>query len=587
MHEEVEQLREALASAKQLAAAQEARLRQQDLVLSGIEAISVEDEPAAAIANAFEVLRTAVAFDHALVLEPREAGYACVAATNPSLVGAEWPAGDFFTRVAAGRPGVVPDVSRVPDWIAGPAGVTAVGALFTPLSTAAGAGLLILCADRHGAYSASDLALVARLGLLVSQTLAAGQQRRLAEAVRRSEVEREAAVHANEVKSRFFANMSHEVRTPLNGVIAVADILARTELSPRQQEMVDLILDSGRMLERVLNDVLDFSKIESGRLGLDLQPCNPADALRSVFDLFAAKADEKGLALTVAVEPGADGWFEADSLRIRQVVSNLLSNAVKFTEAGGVHVALGAEERDGEVLLAIRVRDTGCGFQQETAERLFERFEQEDGSITRKFGGSGLGLSIARAIARLMGGDIGCESAPGRGAEFRFWFPARRAEAARPCEAAPEVRLAEPEAALRVLVAEDNPNNQRIIGMILEIAGIEAVFACDGREACEAVAVQRFDVILMDLQMPVMDGLTAMRRIRARERAENRARTPIVAVSANAMTHQVEEALAAGADAHVSKPIDPAALLTAIAELCAGPEEAAEPSAATPIAAPA
>jgi signal transduction histidine kinase/ActR/RegA family two-component response regulator len=568
--DEVEQLREALASAKQLAAAQEARLRQQDLVLAGIEAISVEHGPAAAIRHAFEVLRTALSFDQALVLEPRDAGYVCVAATNPQRVGEEWAAGDFFQRVAAGRRAVVPDVSRVPDWIAGAAGAAAVGALFTPLSTAAGAGLMILCADQHGAYSAADLALVSRLGLLVSQTLAAGQQHRLAEVVRQAEVERE----ANEVKSRFFANMSHEIRTPLNGVIAVADILARTELAAPQQEMVDLILDSGRMLERLLNDVLDFSKIESGRLDLDVQPFNLALGLRSVFDLFAAKADEKALALNVTIAPQAEGWFEADSLRIRQVVSNLLSNAVKFTQAGEVHVAIEVEDQDDGSVIRVRVRDTGCGFPQETAERLFERFEQEDGSITRKFGGSGLGLPIARAMARLMDGDLVCTATRGQGAEFHFWFKARRVAAPRSADSGPALGPADLDAALSVLVVEDNPNNRRIVGMILEMAGIEAIYAVDGLKACEAVAAQRFDIILMDMQMPVMDGLTAMRRIRAAEAAEGRAPTPIVAVSANAMTHQVEEALAAGADAHVSKPINPAALLATIADLCLEPDEA-------------
>jgi signal transduction histidine kinase/CheY-like chemotaxis protein len=564
----LEQLREALASAKQLAAAQEDRLRQQELVLSGIQAITIEQEPEVALERAFELLRSALVFDRAMVLEPSEDEFVCLASTDPARIGDRWPAGAFFRRVAGGRGGVTPDVSRVPEWqVCGGEAPERVGALFTPISTGLGAGLMILVADHHGAYSATDLALVSRMGLLVSQTLAKRQQRRLAEAVRRSEFEREAAVNANEVKSRFFANMSHEIRTPLNGVVAVAELLSRTDLGERQQEMVDLILDSGRMLERLLNDVLDFAKMESGHLALETSAFRPASELKSVFELFAARADEKGLALEVTQDEAAQAWIEADSLRVRQVVSNLLSNAVKFTHEGGVYVDIRVEPADERVRIRIRVRDTGCGFPKETAERLFDRFEQADGSITRRFGGTGLGLPIARTLARMMDGDIVCTATPGDGATFDFWF---EADPAQPQQAdAARAEPAELPPTLRVLVVDDNANNQRIAGMILEMAGVTASFAGDGQAACDAVAVARFDVVLMDLQMPVMDGLTAIRRIRAVERELGAERLPIIAVSANAMIHQVSEALAAGADAHVAKPIDPGALLCAIGEVCA------------------
>ncbi|RAK57758.1 ATP-binding protein [Phenylobacterium deserti] len=569
MNEEVEHLREALASANQLAAAQQARLRELELVLSGIQGISAEDEPGAAITRTFDLLRSALEFDLALVLQPQENGYACVASTEPRLVGSAWPAEGFFQRIASGRPAVVPDIARIPEWTAFPGGLTSrpAAGILAPISTAGGAGLLILCSERRGIYSAADLALVSKLGLVVSQTLAAGQQRRLAEAIQTSELRRDAAVRANEAKSQFFANISHEIRTPLNGVVAVADMLARTELAPRQQEMVELILDSGRMLERLLNDVLDFAKVESGRLDLELRPMNLHQDLTSVFDLFAAKADEKGLALEVTGAEQADRWLEADSLRIRQVVSNLLSNAVKFTVKGGVQVSLSVEAGAKAQTVRISVRDTGCGFSAETAERLFDRFEQEDKSITRKFGGSGLGLSIARSLARLMGGDVTCRAQVGEGAVFDFWFTAQAA--ARPtADAEGEAPVSDLEA-IRVLVVEDNPNNRRIAGMILEMAGATPYFAENGREACLAVEAQHFDLVLMDLQMPVMDGLTAIRAIRQRQADEGLPPIPIIAVSANAMTHQVEEAVSAGADAHVAKPIDPAALLAAIAELAA------------------
>ena len=564
---EIEDLREALASAQQLSAAREIRLRQQDIVLSGLQAIRADDDPAAAIQRAFELLREALTFERAMVLQPESERFVCVASTETDALGLDWPSGPFLTRVAGGRGAVVPDASRVPEWVANPLRLPPpVGAIFTPLTTADGPGLLVLCADQRGAYSATDLALVARLGLIVSQTLATAHRRRLAEAVRRSEAEREAAVHANEVKSRFFANMSHEIRTPLNGVVAMAEVLSRSNLAPRDREMAEVILDSGRMLERLLNDVLDFTKMEAGHLELEPRSFNLCADLKSVFDLFAAKADAKGLLLKVVEGEGADGWFIGDSLRVRQVVTNLLSNAVKFTEAGQVEVTVNVEPAETAMSVTIQVRDTGCGFSTDAAERLFGRFEQEDASITRRFGGTGLGLPISRSLARLMGGDIFCRSTPGEGASFQFSFLAAQAEA--PGATLDPVEAVGFEQSPNVLVVEDNPTNQKIIGLVLDLAGISPSFAENGEEACRMVKTDRFDIILMDLQMPVMDGLTAIRTIRAWELETGIPATPIIAVSADAMVHQVEEALAVGADAHIAKPINPSALLAALVEAC-------------------
>ena len=559
--QELEQLREALASANQLAAAQAQRLRERDLVLSGIRALAVDDEPAVLIERMFVLMREALDFDQAVVLAPLGDRFTCVAATDPGAVGAEWTAGDFFRRVAGGRAAVAPDNSLVPDWQGRPP--AAGSAIYIPIDAPGGAGLLALCSPYHGVYSSRDLALVSGLGLLVSQTLRAGQRLRLADQIQRSELERQAAVRANEIKSTFLANMSHEIRTPLNGVVAVADLLGRSTLAPPQREMVAMILDSGRMLERLLNDVLDFSKIEAGHLVVENRPFHLAGELRSVLDLFGAQARSKGLAFDVAFGVGADGWFEGDAVRVRQVVANLLSNAVKFTTRGSITVAIEAE-REG---VTIRVRDTGCGFSQDMAERLFERFEQADGSITREFGGTGLGLAICRSLATTMGGAIACRSAPERGAEFEFRFAATALAGP-----APEP-VAEPEdwpalvAVARILVAEDNPNNRRIIAMILEQCCASITFAEDGRQALTLFGSQPFDIVLMDLQMPVMDGLSAIRAIRALEAERAVAPTPIVALSANAMTHQVAEARDAGADAHVAKPIDPSVLLAEIADL--------------------
>ena len=576
MTQAVEQLREALASARRLLAAESRRVREQALVLDGIRALSIDDEPDVLLARMFELLSSALTFDEAYVLEPAGDQLRCVAAATPGAQGATWPSGAFFRRVAAGGAAVVPDNSRVPEW-ASCRGAAALpgGALYAPITAVNGPGLLILCARGHGVYSSSDLALVAKLGLLVSQTLAAGQRRRLAEAMHRSEMERQAAVEANETKSRFLANMSHEVRTPLNGVVAVADLLGRSDLQPRQREMVSLILESGRALERLLSDILDFSKIEAGKLSLDVQPFNLADNLRSICDLFAVQADAKGLAFEARLPDPSQAWFDGDGDRVRQVVTNLLSNAVKFTVAGAVSIEADIHPRGSRSTVVIRVRDTGCGFDSDSANRLFARFEQADDSITRRFGGSGLGLAISRSLALQMDGDISARSTPGEGSEFEFRFEARRIDASPAAPEAPETGV---HGGGRILVAEDNVNNRKIIGMVLELIGAEVTFAENGEEACAAVAGQAFDLILMDMQMPVLDGLSATRTIRALERSHGRPPTPIIMLSANAMTHQVAESLQAGADAHVAKPIDARLLLSRIAEL-SGPDETGGPEA--------
>jgi two-component system, sensor histidine kinase len=387
-----------------------------------------------------------------------------------------------------------------------------------------------------------------------------------------------AAEAANRAKSEFLANMSHEIRTPLNGVIGIVDALSRTPLSPEQAEMVDLIRGSGVTLERLVSDILDVSKIEAGQLDLESRPFDLEEALEPLA-VMSARAQDKGLAFRVERAPDARGRFVGDSTRIRQVLGNLLSNAIKFTAEGAITVRIEAWAADPDTPaaahhLAITVEDTGVGFNADHAARLFERFNQADSTITRRFGGTGLGLSICRSLVMMMGGAIEARSTPGAGSRFRFVLPLDRAgtlddydarEAADGSTALPDAGVR-----LRVLLAEDHPTNQRVVQLILGGQGAEVVIAGDGALALAAFEADTFDVVLMDMQMPVMDGLSATRAIRAFEATRpDRTRTPIVMLSANAMAEHRADSVAAGADSHLAKPITAASLLAGIASVLA------------------
>jgi PAS domain S-box-containing protein len=404
-------------------------------------------------------------------------------------------------------------------------------------------------------------------------------ERKLGElAVEQSRIEAE---NANRAKSEFLANMSHEIRTPLNGVLGVASALARTGLNDDQRQMVEIIEHSGQVLQALLSDVLDLARIESGKLEIRPECFDLAGALREIGSLFHSGAQAKGLKLSVEIDPALEGGFRADPVRVRQVVSNLLSNAVKFTAAGEVALkAAVVAEADGAAVLRIGVSDTGIGFDEATRQRLFERFEQADGSITREFGGTGLGLSICRSLATMMGGRLWAESEPGKGSTFTLelelhrdaQFNATPADALAEAATAPSAANAEPaeDRAVRVLLAEDHPTNRRVVELILDGSGVELTAVENGALAVEMFGLYDYDLILMDMQMPVMDGLNATRSIRATERAEQRAPTPIYALTANARPEPVEQTRAAGADGHLTKPLSAEALLTIIDQVRAG-----------------
>ena len=378
-----------------------------------------------------------------------------------------------------------------------------------------------------------------------------------------------AARAAAEAKSEFLANMSHEIRTPMNGVLGILHLIKTDPGAADRQGLVDQALASGAALADLLASIIDYSDIESGRMALVSEPVEPAAQLASVIDIFRPRAAAKGIALDVAYEPDM-GAVSADPARLRQIFFNLIGNAVKFTEMGRIDVRLSGRGEREAYRLKIEVKDTGIGIAPAAQAGLFERFSQGDGSSTRRFGGSGLGLAITRRLAELMGGGVGLSSQEGVGSTF--W-----AEVAAPAcaEAEPEPELDESDlwlSGLRVLVVEDNPTNRLVATHMLGQLGADVETAVDGAEGVAAVERSHFDLIFMDIQMPVMDGIEATRRIRAMPAP--RGLVPIVATTANVMPQQLATYQGCGISGVVAKPISPSALVAEVARLAAEGEAA-------------
>ncbi len=366
---------------------------------------------------------------------------------------------------------------------------------------------------------------------------------------------RDAAQGADRAKSAFLANMSHEIRTPLNGIIGAAELLDAMALAPEQRELVGILQSSGSTLLTLINDILDLSKVEAGHLELAPEPFSPAALAAEGVDLLRLKAAEKGLDLALDVAPGVPACVVGDSARLRQVLLNLLSNAVKFTPSGRVALRLGAQPTGPHATtLTFSVEDTGIGIPADKMGGLFQRFNQVDTSRTKRYGGTGLGLAISRQLVEMMGGEMGAESAEGKGSTFffRVTLPVEGAvEAAAPAQPRADTPAAHL-AGMRLLAVEDNAINLRVLLRLLETLGLEADVAANGAEALARLDETPYDVILMDVQMPEMDGITATRAIRART---DRPQPWIIGQTANALAEDRVEVLTAGMDDYLAKPI--------------------------------
>jgi signal transduction histidine kinase/CheY-like chemotaxis protein len=439
-----------------------------------------------------------------------------------------------------------------------------------------------------GAYDATRMAMVlgstaalafllAILGLAARQLI--NDRRRAEEAARNLGEALERARAAERTKTRFLANMSHEMRTPLNGVAGMTEALGRTTLDPIQRELVDAISFSSSTLNHLIGDLIAVSRDGvAAPIEHESKTFNLGSAIQAMALPFGVEARSKGLGFATEVDPTADIQVTGDAAAIGQLLACLLSNAIKFTERGEVRVKV---RRVGERTSRVEVSDTGIGFDEAQKSRIFEMFNQQDDSETRRFGGAGLGLAVARRLAAELGGSLDARSSPGEGSVFSFETDltpvcaATESGAANDAERSDDAEGGEAEDQLHVLIVDDNATNRKVLELILEQVGVSWLSVEDGRQAVEAVRAQTFSAILMDIQMPVMDGLTATREIRRIERESGRPAVPVIIVSANCQPEHQASGRAAGAQRHLGKPVSAQALIEALNEVLVDAAQAA------------
>ncbi|MEM9200482.1 MAG: ATP-binding protein [Actinomycetota bacterium] len=509
-------------------------------------------------------LRGLLDFDQAVILRRHSDGsLQTEAATTPRLQGLVVRPQAFFERVLDGSTTATFDVAHVPEWAALAAlDSSVVSALHVPLRAGDTTGVLVCTHPDRGHFNARRVELATQFSPVASQILQFSRLRsalrterdllefRVDERTQQLRGALEQAQTADRAKSEFLANMSHEIRTPLNGVIAIGELLADSELDASQRELVSMIRRSSESLLVVINDILDLSKIEAGRLTIETRTVSVERVVDDSIAMVRPQLDEKNLSASVDMA-GCPSHIETDEVRLRQILSNLLSNAVKFTTSGGVTVEV-RWEAEPEPMLQVAVTDTGIGIPADDHQRLFEPFSQVDASTTRRFGGTGLGLVICRQLCEMLGGWISVDSELGSGSTFRFAIEAPAAVS--PVGLTVRGSDADNEALpSRVLLAEDSETNRLVAIALLDRLGIEPAVAVDGGEAVAMATSTPYDVVLMDIQMPVMDGVEAAAAIR--DATDPSSRPYIVAVTANALTGDREKYLAAGLDDYLAKPL--------------------------------